>query len=279
MSDPVLALDGVVKGAQGARVLDRACATFRRGALTAVVSHRGAGRSTLAALLDGRRLPDAGRVRRLGVVAPVVGTANGLGLAGRLDRDLGLRAAGWGLDARAYRAAVVEATLAATGLAPDLARPFERLDPLMRRTITHVAAWLVPADAYVVDAPLLPGEAALAAVLRPMIEAARREAAVVWLTAAPGALRAAAPDAILALEGGRLSPLADAEAAVARFGDASARRRSAGATTPVPMVEAEEPPLLLDDPLPPEPPPLPATPPRDLIALMRAGATREHAGA
>ncbi|MEO1530985.1 MAG: ATP-binding cassette domain-containing protein, partial [Pseudomonadota bacterium] len=152
MSAAAIAALGLTKLYAGKPVLQGASGVFRQGELTAILGKRGAGRTTLAAILAGQRLADAGRVWRSGSVAPLVGHSAGFGATGSIRRDLGLRAAAAGLCGRRFAAAVA-AELGAPAL---LDRSFERLEGPSRAALCHAAAWLVPADIYIADGALNP---------------------------------------------------------------------------------------------------------------------------
>ncbi|MEL6768283.1 MAG: ATP-binding cassette domain-containing protein [Pseudomonadota bacterium] len=221
----VIAALGVVKHYAGKPVLGGASAVFRRGELTAILGRRGSGRTTLAAVLAGQRLPDAGRVWYGGRIAPLIGHSAAFGATGNIRRDLGLRAAAAGLNGRRF----AEAVAAEIGDPAVLDRSFERLEGPARAALCHAAAWLVPADVYIADGGLVPSSGPGAGALAERLAARRKDAAVVWLTAGVTSLRAMAPDRLLLLENGLLRPLADIEEAIALF-DEKRRKKPARPT-------------------------------------------------
>ncbi|MEM9762204.1 MAG: ATP-binding cassette domain-containing protein [Pseudomonadota bacterium] len=225
MGAAAIAALGLTKHYAGKPVLRGASGVFRRGELTAILGKRGAGRTTLSAILAGQRLADGGRVWRGGSVAPLVGHSAGFGATGSIRRDLGLRAAAAGLCGRRFAAAVA-AELGAPAL---LDRSFERLEGPSRAALCHAAAWLVPADIYIADGALTPNVGPGAEAIAARLAERRQHAAVIWLTAGVTSLRAVAPDRILLLEQGMLRPLADIEEAIAVFDE---RRRLGPARAP-----------------------------------------------
>lgn len=197
----------------GRAVLAGISLVLRRGDLTAVIARRGAGRSTLAAILAGQRLPDRGTVSIAGRNAPLVGHFAGFGLSGSVERDLALRAAAAGIDSAAYLRAVVAMLAPVLGGGGWVTGPFEALPPPARIGLLHAAGWAMPADLYIADGPLLPAEPRLARCLRPVLAAARRRASVLWLTAGTRGFRRLGPDRILRLEDGALIPVPDVDTA------------------------------------------------------------------
>lgn len=225
-----LRLDGISRRIAQKQVLSDLSLDLPARGLTVVLGRRGAGRSTLAAIATGQRLPDRGRVSRAGMVAPGIGAAHGFGLTGMVERDLALRAASAGLDSASYCAAVA-------ALLPEpeaLSLPFRRAGAGTRGILLFAAAYIVPAALYVADGPLLPSSPSEADAVAPLLERARREAAVLWLSAGVSQLRAMAPERILLLEDGRLRALSGLEEAIAVFQPRThaARPVKASATTP-----------------------------------------------
>lgn len=212
----VAVLRDIVKTGGAGVVLAGLSLSLERGSLTTVVARRGAGRSTLAAIVAGHRLADSGQVNVAGRVAPFVGHHGGFGVSGSVERDLALRAAACGVATRPYVRAVAACLGPVLGHGSRwLGSPFDALAPRSRLGLVHAAGWLMPADLYIADGPALPAEPRLAACLRPVLERARRRGAVLWLTAGMRELRHLHPDRLLLLDRGRLSPLADIEAAAA----------------------------------------------------------------
>ncbi|MEO0427784.1 MAG: ATP-binding cassette domain-containing protein [Pseudomonadota bacterium] len=226
----------LVKRHAGRSVLAGASAVFRRGELTAILGRRGAGRTTLASILAGQRMADAGRVWRSGTIAPLVGHSAGFGATGSVRRDLSLRAAASGLDGRYFARAVA----AELDDARILDRPFERLEGADRTALCHAAAWLVPASVYIADGGLLPSAGPGADAMAARLAQRRRDATVIWLSAGVSTLRAMAPDRILLLEAGTLRPLADIAEAIRLFDDRR-RTRSRPARALLPAPSAIEP--------------------------------------
>ncbi|MEM6357526.1 MAG: ATP-binding cassette domain-containing protein [Pseudomonadota bacterium] len=230
-SPAAIAALNLVKRHAGRSVLAGASAVFRRGELTAILGRRGAGRTTLASILAGQRMADAGRVWRAGAVAPLVGHSAGFGATGSVRRDLGLRAAASGLDGRYFACAVA----AELDDARILDRPFERLEGADRAALCHAAAWLVPASVYIADGGLVPSAGPGADAMAARLAQRRRDATVIWLSAGVSTLRAMAPDRILLLEAGTLRPLADIAEAIRLFDDRRrTRSRPARALLPAP---------------------------------------------
>ncbi|SEA65378.1 ATP-binding cassette domain-containing protein [Rubrimonas cliftonensis] len=215
----VLALEGVVKRAGRRTVLSGVDARFATGELTAIRGKRGSGKSSLARLLAGVSFADAGRIRRAGLAAPIVGSGAGfLGGAPAL-RGLELRAAAYGLELAGY-------TAATAGFLEDaeaLSRDFGRIVGRDRTALLYASAYLVPAPVYVVDGAPLPADAALRKALRPLLQAARGRAAVIWIADEKASVSAYRPERALRLENGVLrdDPEALAESAAARKDEAA----------------------------------------------------------
>ncbi|MEM7527889.1 MAG: ATP-binding cassette domain-containing protein [Pseudomonadota bacterium] len=220
-AEPLLIAEGIFKSYGRQRTLNGISVSFGRGELTAILGARGAGRTSLAAILAGQRLPDAGRVWRGGRVAPLIGNSAAFGVTGSVGRDLALRAAAAGIDGPRLAAAVA----AFAGGPRILARPFERAGAVERTALLNAAAWLTPAEIYLADGPLMPGKGPLADALTPFLEDARKRAAVVWLTAGVSHLRAVAPDRILLLEKGQLERLPCIDTAIDRFENGTGKKR------------------------------------------------------
>lgn len=221
----VLALEGVVKRAGRRTVLSGLTARFAAGEMTAIRGKRGSGKSSLARLLAGVSFPDAGRIRRAGLAAPIVGTGAGfLGGAPAL-RGLELRAAAYGLDLAAYTAAV------AGHLEDDeaLSRDFGRIVGRDRTALLYASAYLVPAPVYVVDGAPLPADAALRKALRPLLAAARDRAAVIWIADEKASVSAYRPERALWLEDGALRDDPEALAEMAAETAAEGKAGKAGA--------------------------------------------------
>lgn len=193
-----VALEGVVKRVGGRVVLSGATAAFRIGEMTLIRGGRGSGKTSLARLLSGATHPDAGRVRRIGWPAPIVGAAAGFAAAAPALRGLELRAAAYGLDSTAYVAAV-------TALMRDpqaLRRDFGRVVGPDRTALLYGSAYLTLAPIYVADGALLAGDLALKAALAPLLAAARRRAAVIWIADEHANPAPHHPDRVLRLRDG-----------------------------------------------------------------------------
>lgn len=187
--------------------------TLRAGEAVVILGRRNAGKSVLARVLAGVTPPDAGHLRSAAPVAPLVGSPMGFGSTASVERDLGLRAAAYGISTRDHMADV-----AALLDDPDVLRlPFNRLDGVSRVLLTYGASYLTPSDIYIADAVPVPQVPAAQARIGALFRAARQRAAVLWLVSAAGGLRALAPDRCFALEDGRLHQLAGIDEAEARF--------------------------------------------------------------
>ncbi|MEL6264456.1 MAG: ATP-binding cassette domain-containing protein [Pseudomonadota bacterium] len=253
---PVLRLEGVAKRRGGVGVLRAVDLDVAAGECVAIVARRGAGRSTLASILTGQRLPDRGRLWRTGPAAPPVGQPCGLGTTGHVERDLALRAAAWGLDSGSYTAAVVDAIARLPAFAGGqgmrarralLARPFDQAPAPARAVLVHAAALCVPAPLYVADGPVLPGEAGAAAAVAPLFDLARGRSGVVALLAGASQLRRTAPDRVLWLVEGRLAALPDVEAGIAALeGRLSLAAERSVAARPAPARPDAAPPTVGD---------------------------------
>ena len=174
---PALSLERVVKKAGRKRVLDDVTASFETGSLTLIRGRRGAGKTILARLLAGQSMPDSGRVRRIGLPAPLVGSGMGFQSGAPVARGLELRASAHGLDYRRYRDAVL-----AFLKDPDvLDRDFGRLVGTDRGALLYASAYLLPAPIYVIDGTPLPGDKPLREALTPLVDRARSDAAVIWI--------------------------------------------------------------------------------------------------
>ncbi|MEM9765063.1 MAG: ATP-binding cassette domain-containing protein [Pseudomonadota bacterium] len=208
---PVLQLDGVSKYFDQRLVVDGVSLSIGHGEHVAVLGARGAGRSTLAGIVTGRLTPNTGRVHRFGSVGPPIGKPAGIGTTGRLERDLAMRAALWGIDKGTLTDAVFRALgrLSAAGLADVraedvLTRRADRLPEVVRQTVLHAAAWAVPAPLYVVDGPIRPNDRRAARAVAPWIQAAIATSALLWFPPKGSALRHTQVSRALTLRNGRL---------------------------------------------------------------------------
>ncbi|MEL6335595.1 MAG: ATP-binding cassette domain-containing protein [Pseudomonadota bacterium] len=238
MTEPVLRLTELCAGPPERPVLDRLSLSLSHGTLCAIIGRRGAGRSTLAAIAAGRRLPRGGRVERAGRLAPLVGHSGGFGVTGSVARDLALRAAACGVSSEGYVAAIAGALDGVLRRlrgerAGWLTRRFEDLLPVERLGLLHAAAWAMPADLYIADGPLLPQHPALSAALMPALRRARTNGAVLWLSAGVTQLRAAEPDMLVGLSEGRLRALGGLEEAQAFITQRAALAPSRSVNRPI----------------------------------------------
>ncbi|MEM9736904.1 MAG: ATP-binding cassette domain-containing protein [Pseudomonadota bacterium] len=182
-------------------------AQFARGELAVILGKPGSGKSALAGIIAGTRQAAGGEVIRRGRIAPELGPGWALGDTATLERDLGLRAAAYGLDTRAYCNAVANLI----GGAGPMAAPFSRASTPVRQLIGCAASLLIPADAYVADGPLLPAEETYRARILPLYRARRAQATFIWII---GQVQQATfvpdqADRFYLLDGGRLEPCPD----------------------------------------------------------------------
>ncbi|MBK0399982.1 ATP-binding cassette domain-containing protein [Limibaculum sp. M0105] len=232
----VLEAHDVVRSYGRKKVLAGISLTLRAGEGVAILGRRNAGKSVLSRVLSGVAPPDSGWVATSAPVAPIVGTGTGFGMTASVERDLGLRAAAYGISTQDHLADV--ASLLDD---PDvLAQPFRHVDGVSRVLLTYGASYLTPSDVYIVDGMPVPQVPAARAKLAALFRAARKRAAVLWLHSTAGQLRGIGPDRCLMLEGGRLHPLSGIDEAEAHF----LPRRGRGGPAPVP--EDDEPPATDD---------------------------------
>lgn len=212
------------------RVLAGISLELRAGEAVTILGHRNAGKSVLSRVLAGMTPPDRGSVRVTSPVAPLVGGPMGFGTTSSVERDLGLRAAAYGISTRDHIADIA-ALLDDPGV---LGQPFNELDANSRVLLTYGASYMTPSDVYIVDGFPVPQVPTARARIAALFRAVRRRAAVLWLMSSAGQLRGMRPDRYLMLEGGQLHPLDGIDAAEALF---LPRRAHGGA---VPVVDCEE---------------------------------------
>ncbi|MEM8699793.1 MAG: ATP-binding cassette domain-containing protein [Pseudomonadota bacterium] len=202
-SETVLELREIGLDIRGKALFEGLSARFARGELTLILGATGSGKSRLAGLLAGAVAPDRGEMVVQGRVSPVIGQNAGLGETATLERDLGLRAAAYGLDTRAYAEGVAR-LVGAPGI---LRRSFDLASATEKSLISRASALLIPASVYLSDnAALVPSQSQRMA---PLLAARRRSAAMIWITGGLGSLLQGGADRYLVLAGGRLLPCRD----------------------------------------------------------------------
>lgn len=182
-------------------VLQGLSGRFARGETTAILGLAGSGKTTLTSLVGGFHHPDRGEIVSSGTIAPVIGPAGGMGHSNQTLRDLGLRAAAYGLDTDAY----AEALAGIYGSTSFLTHRFDSLPTLERTSMGRAAALMVPADVYISDGQILAGDERLMPRLSQLLEMRQRTAAVIWITATATALLHQKADRFAILHGGQLT--------------------------------------------------------------------------
>lgn len=203
-------LRGLSKSYGRKRVLDGIEGRFALGEVTAILGQRASGKSTLARILFGQHLPDRGEVLLRGLMGPPIGLGLGFGTTGTIERDLGLRAAAYGIETGDFIQAVA-------GLLDDpriIEKPYERADNMTRILLNFAAAYLVPADIYVADGALMPTDPQARPRIEPLVEATRQRAAIVWFTSGATFLRFVQAERHALLHEGRLTWLTGLEEAI-----------------------------------------------------------------
>lgn len=184
-------------------------ARFARGETTAILGATGTGKSSLASLMASAILPNSGHVLTRGRVAPVMSQNEGLGETAMLARDLGIRAAAYGLETGAFCWAVAQVA----GDPGCLERPYDLATAAQKAAINRAASLLIPADIYIADGMIAqvptaggegPGEGRQTQGLTALFEQRRRRAAMIWITGAPGSVLQQPADRFALLHGGAL---------------------------------------------------------------------------
>ncbi|MEM7505811.1 MAG: ATP-binding cassette domain-containing protein [Pseudomonadota bacterium] len=204
--ETVLELDRVDLAIGRRAVFRQLSARFARGQTTAILGATGSGKSSLASLMAGAILPSAGEVLSRGRIAPVIGQNAGLGETANLGRDLGTRASAYGLNTSAYCQAVAHFA----GDPQCLDRPYDLSTAAQKGAVNRAAALLIPADIYVSDGLIVP--AAVEQVREntqddgviSLLNQRRRQAAVIWITGAPGTILQQPADRFALLHRGAL---------------------------------------------------------------------------
>jgi ABC-type ATPase with predicted acetyltransferase domain len=191
MTGPVTALraEGVVKRVGGKTVLRDLTIDFHIGEITLVRGDRGSGKTTLARMFSGQTWPDAGSLIRVGPVAPLIGSMWGFSPDVPIRHALARRAAGYGVSVAHYE----EAIRALLDRRSGLDGLFRQITGLDRTIMLFASTWLLPAAIYVTDGPPTPSDERARARIAPLLEDARRRAAVIWIAdtaASPSRIKA-----------------------------------------------------------------------------------------
>lgn len=206
-------------------ILNRLSGRFAAGELTQIVGPRGAGKSLLAKLISGQKIPDAGQIVATTLPAPQISSAWGIAMAGSVERGLGTVAAAYGIDSGAYTSAVA-ALLDNPHVLSSHLRSLGRAE---RTLVTFAASYLVPSDIYIADGSLLPTAAELRARLEPLYLSVRSRAAILLFSGDPATGNRFDPDRRALLHHGQLSFYPDFDSLSEAFTDIAAPLKGSAA--------------------------------------------------
>ncbi|KAB2693667.1 ATP-binding cassette domain-containing protein [Ochrobactrum sp. Kaboul] len=182
-------LDGIAKvyrGKQGTkRVFENLNGQFPVGSAVGILGVRGAGKSTLMRLICGSTLPDRGRVRRSGLVSPLIANTQAYhaALSGRENIHFVARVNGFDGDA------ATDFVLRFTGLGSIIDHPLSSYSREHRSRFLFAASYALPFDIYVADETLFGGSGAFRERCATLVQIRRTQSSFIFVTRSPQMLR------------------------------------------------------------------------------------------